>query len=75
MTRTDPLVAMDDRIQSLIADNERLRDALAPFAMAAAHLVRTHQDSADIWHDTVGMWITAGDLRRAALSHKDMSRG
>lgn len=44
---------------------EELEATLRPFAEAADDLDDEHRDGSDIWEASVGMSITAGDLRRA----------
>jgi hypothetical protein len=51
--------------ETLMAEIERLREALKPFAEAAESLGDKHRDESDIWESPAAMEIKAGDLRRA----------
>ena len=68
-----------DRIQSLIADNERLREALTIIAgdMNYGHCRKCKQPCAGVTMcDCNASWEPNDpvDIARDALSHKDMSR-
>ena len=53
-------------IVAAVNERDALRQALAPFALAAADLEDETRDSSEIWELPAAMSITAGDLRRAA---------
>lgn len=52
---------------------EEMRELLRPFADAADDLDDKHRDGSEIWEAPAAMSITAGDLRRAALTLNDRS--
>jgi hypothetical protein len=62
-----------ERELALMAERDRLRDALRPFAEAADDLDEDHIDKWEIWESPAAMSLTAGDLRkaRAALGERD----
>jgi hypothetical protein len=57
-------------IVRLEVENERLREALEPFASAACDL-DNEPDRVDMWEHPVAMNVTAGDFRRARAALGD----
>jgi len=58
-----------DALDAMTAREEKLREALTPFSDAA----RDRASDASEWRDsdTVAVWVTVGDLRRARAALTD----
>ena len=54
----------------LRAENERLREALKPFAEAAENLDESDHAVCALWENAAAMLLTAGDLRQARRAER-----
>lgn len=64
------LQSLSARATTAEAEAKAMREALEPFALAAADIDDDVLDSSEMWEHPASMSVTAGDFRRAALARE-----